>query len=81
MTIDVNGSSFIAATIAAGDILFVPFNGMLGHTWEFGIVPPYHGGKPTTDAWKRVLEGSLMPPSQPACWMAPPSPAKVYAEY
>ena len=43
MTGDVTGSSFIAAVLASGDILFVPHDSNLGHVWEFGIVPPGHG--------------------------------------
>jgi len=67
MTRDITGASFIAATMASGDVLFVPHNSDLGHTWEFSLVPPGHGGKPASaDGWKRVLEGSLMAPSQPA---------------
>jgi hypothetical protein len=66
MTIDVSGSSFIAAVVASGDVLFVPHNSTLGYTWEFSLVAPGHGGKPASDAWKRVLEGSLLAPSQPA---------------
>jgi hypothetical protein len=78
MTIDVSGASFIAAVLASGDILYVPHNSDLGHVWEFGIVPPGHGGgKPTSDAWKRVLEGSVLAPSTPARRMAPPSQVRV----
>jgi hypothetical protein len=66
MTIDVSASSFIAAVMGSGDISFVPYDGNLGYTWEFAIMPPGHGGKPASpDGWKRVLEGSLMAPSQP----------------
>jgi hypothetical protein len=78
MTRDITGSSFIAAALAAGDVLFVPHNGMLGHVWEFGIVPPNHGGKPASAAWQRVLEGSVLAPSPPARRMAPPSPVRIY---
>jgi hypothetical protein len=66
MTLDVTGSSFIAAVLASGDISFVPHDSMRGFVWEFGIVPPNHGGKPASDAWKRVLEGSVLAPSAPA---------------
>jgi hypothetical protein len=78
MTIDITGSSFIAAVYASGDVLFVPHNGDLGHTWEFSLMPPNHGGKPATDAWKLVLNGSVLAPSQPAQRFAPLSPARVY---
>lgn len=67
MTMDVNGSSFIAAVLASGDILYVPHDATRGFVWEFSIVPPQHGGKPASpDGWRRVLDGSLMAPSQPA---------------
>jgi hypothetical protein len=79
MTIDITGASFIAAVLASGDILYVPHDSNLGHVWEFGIAPPGHGGgKPASDAWKRVLEGSVLAPSRPSLRMAPPSPARVY---
>jgi hypothetical protein len=79
MTLDITGASFIAAVLASGDILYVPHDSNLGHVWEFGIAPPGHGGgKPASDAWKRVLEGSVLAPSRPSLRMAPPSPARVY---
>ena len=60
MAMDVNGSSFIAAVFASGDILYVPRDPALGFVREFSIVPPQHGGKPASaDAWKRVLEGRV----------------------
>jgi hypothetical protein len=82
MTRDITGSSFIAAVLASGDILYVPHNSMIGHVWEFGLVPPGHGGgKPASDAWKRVLNGSVLAPSLPARRMPPPSPVRVVAGY
>jgi hypothetical protein len=80
MTRDVTGASFVAAVMAAGDVLFVPHNGTLGHVWEFGLVlPDQGGGKPANaDAWRRVLAtGAILPPSAPARRMAPPSPVRV----
>ena len=68
MTIDLNGSSFIAAVLASGDVIYVPFNGDLGHAWEVGLLSPSHnGGTPATDAWKTVLStGNVRAPSSPA---------------
>jgi hypothetical protein len=66
MVSDLSGSSFIAAMYASGDVLFSPHDSALGRTWEFGLVPPGHGGgKPASaDGWRRVLdEGSVMAPS------------------
>jgi hypothetical protein len=78
MTRDITGSSFIAAVMANGDVLYTPHNGTLGHVWEFGLVlPGQSGGKPASDAWRRVLDGSVLAPSQPARRMAPPSPVRV----
>jgi hypothetical protein len=78
MTIDTTGSSFIAAALASGDILYVPHNSMMGHVWEFGIVPPNHGGKPAdANGWRKVLDGSILAPSQPARRDAPPPPVRV----
>jgi hypothetical protein len=78
MTIDVSGSSFIAAVLASGDILYVPHDSAVGHVWEFSLVlPPNHGGKPASDAWKRVLNGSVMAPSQPARRDLPLSPVRI----
>jgi hypothetical protein len=79
MTIDVSGSSFIAAVLGSGDVLYVPHNGTLGHVWEFGIVSPNHGGKPASaDGWRTVLStGNVLPPSAPARRMAPPSPVRI----
>jgi len=78
MTNDVTGASFIAAVMASGDVLYVPHDSNLGHVWEFGIVPPHYGGKPASDAWKRVLEGSVLAPSRPSLRMAPLSPVRIY---
>jgi hypothetical protein len=67
MTIDVGGSSLIAAALATGDVLYVPRDRTRGWLWEFGLMPPHYGGKLATDAWKRVLETGVVPrPSQPA---------------
>jgi hypothetical protein len=82
MVSDVAGSSFISACLASGDVLYTPHDSTLGHVWEFGLVPPGHGGgKPASDAWKLVLNGSVLAPSQPARRMAPPSPARVVVGY
>jgi hypothetical protein len=81
MTNDVTGASFIAAVMASGDVLFVPHDGNLGNVWEFSLVPPGHGGKPATDAWRLVLGGSVLGPSAPARRMAPPSPVRIYGGY
>jgi hypothetical protein len=82
MTIDVTGSSFLGAVLASGDICFVPHNSMLGHVFEVGLQPPFHGGKPANaDGWKRILrEGAsaVLPPSAPARRMAAPSPVRIY---
>jgi len=79
ITRDITGSSFIAAVLASGDILYVPHDGNLGRVWEFGIVPPGQGsGKPASDAWKQVLNGSVLAPSAPARRMAAPSPVRIY---
>jgi hypothetical protein len=79
MTMDVTGASFVAATIAAGDIQYVPHDSMMGHVWEFGIVPPNHGGKPASpDAWRKVLDGSVLAPVAPERRFAQPSPAQVF---
>ena len=79
MTIDVTGSSFICAVLAAGDILYVPHDSNLGYTWEFGIVPPNHGGKPAdANGWRKVLDGSILAPSQPARRFAPSAQVRIY---
>jgi hypothetical protein len=77
MTIDITRSSFILAALAAGDVLFVEHNATVGNVWEFSLMPPGHGGKPASDAWKLVLNGSVLAPSQPARRTAPLSPARV----
>jgi hypothetical protein len=64
-TMDITGSSFIAAVLASGDVQFTEHNPALGHVWKFAIAPPNHGGRPASDAWKRVLEGSVLPPVPP----------------
>jgi len=66
MTNDITSASFIAAVMASGDVLYVPHDGNLGHVWEFSLMPPGHGGKPASDAWKLVLGGSVLAPSRPA---------------
>jgi hypothetical protein len=67
MTLDITPSSFIAAALACGDVHFVEHDPSLGHVWEFAIAPPNYGGKrAASDGWKRVLEGSVLAPSQPA---------------
>jgi hypothetical protein len=81
MTIDVTGASFIAAALASGDVLYVPYNSTLGHVWEVGIVPPGHGGKLASDGWKRVLEGSVLTPSQPTRRFAPTANVRIVAGY
>jgi hypothetical protein len=79
LTLDVTGSSFLAAIFAAGDIQYVPHDSMMGYVWEFSLVPPNHGGKPAdASGWRRVLDGSIMPPSAPARRMAAPSNVRVY---
>jgi hypothetical protein len=80
MTIDITGASFIAAVLASGDILYVPHNGDLGHTWEFSLVPPNHGGKPAdANGWRKVLDGSILAPSQPARRFAPSAAVRIVA--
>jgi hypothetical protein len=80
MTRDVDGASFVAATMASGDILFVPHDSTMGYVWEFAIVPPGHGGgKPASDAWRTVLStGNVLPPSAPARRVAAPSQVRIY---
>jgi hypothetical protein len=80
MTIDITSSSFIAAVLASGDILFVPHDADLGRVWEFAIVPPHHGGEPATEAWKRVVEtGVVIRPSQPARLTEQRSQVRIYS--
>jgi hypothetical protein len=82
MTNDVTGASFVAAVMASGDIAFSPHNGDLGHVWEFAILSPgQSGGKPASDAWKRILrEGAaaVLPPSAPARRAPAPSQVRIY---
>jgi hypothetical protein len=79
MTIDISGASFIAAVIASGDVLYVPHDSTMGFVWEFGIMPPNHGGKPAdAGGWRRVLDGSILSPSAPARRSPAPSQVRVY---
>jgi hypothetical protein len=82
ITRDVSGSSFIAAIFAAGDIAYTPHNAAIGTVWEFAILPPDRiGGKPASDAWRRVLTqgvSAILPPSAPARRMPAPSQVRIY---
>jgi hypothetical protein len=79
---DATGASFVAAVYAAGDVLFVPHNSTLGTVWEFALVPPgQSGGKPASDAWRRVLrEGAsaILSPSAPVRRIEPVSPVRIH---
>jgi hypothetical protein len=77
VTQDVTSPSFITAVYASGDVSFVPHNSDLGHTWEFSIVAPGYGGRPAADAWKLVLGGNVLAPSQPSFRMPPPSQVRI----
>jgi hypothetical protein len=53
------GGALFAAVIGAGDVKFLPGNNQ-GDVWAIGLKT--FGGRPATDAWRRVLAGQLLPP-------------------
>jgi hypothetical protein len=55
----IDGAAFLAAVIGAGDVSFVQRD-EYGNVWAFGLAT--FGGRPATEAWRRVLKGQLLPP-------------------
>jgi len=66
---------FMCAVLAHGDI---PYAG-LEKTIEIGL-SEHHVGKPATDAWRRVLNGSILPMSGPAPGRIVQQPSRVRIE-
>jgi hypothetical protein len=56
---NVGSGAFLAACVAAGDIPFQRSD-QYGNTWAVALVT--FGGRPATDAWKKVLGGNLRRP-------------------
>ena len=57
--IEIDGAAFLAAVIGAGDVSFVQRD-EYGNAWAFGLAT--FGGRPATEAWRRVLKGQLLTP-------------------
>jgi hypothetical protein len=55
----IDGLAFLAAVIGAGDVSFVQRD-EYGNVWAFGLAT--FGGRPATEAWRRVLKGQLLTP-------------------
>jgi len=55
----IDGTAFLAAVIGAGDVSFVQRD-EYGNVWAFGLAT--FGGRPATEAWRRVLKGQLLTP-------------------
>ena len=58
------GAGFLAAVLAHGDISYILADVSRGVVWSVGLTN--FGGKLAGDAWKRVLAGELLAPTQPA---------------
>jgi hypothetical protein len=65
----IDGIAFLAAVIGAGDVSFVQRD-EYGNAWAFGLAT--FGGRPATEAWRRVLKGQLLTPV--AGRFGPPGP-------
>jgi hypothetical protein len=72
--VPLNGPAFIAAVVAMGDIGYVIPDPSVGAVWEFALES--YGGRPVTDAWRKVLRGELLTPWRPSGLPAQ-SPAEV----
>ena len=57
---DLRGAAFLVAVIGAGDVKFMQSDNN-GNVWELGL-SPYSGGRPATEAWRKVLKGELLAP-------------------
>ncbi len=55
----IDGALFLAAVIGAGDVSFVQRDEH-GNVWSFALAT--FGGRPATEAWRRVLKGQLLTP-------------------
>jgi hypothetical protein len=54
------GAGYLVATLAHGDICFTVGDKQRGIVWAIGLTA--HGGAKASDAWRKVLNGELMPP-------------------
>jgi hypothetical protein len=72
--VSVNGPAFIAAVVAHGDIGYVVADPAVGAVWEFALES--YGGRPASDAWRKVLRGEFLKPRQPS-GLPTQSPAEV----
>ena len=58
--VNIGGSAFLAACIAAGDVAFQRSD-QFGNVWAVGLVS--WGGRKATDAWRNALRGDLRRPT------------------
>lgn len=64
----IGGGALLAAVIGAGDVKFLPGDNQ-GNVWAIALKT--FGGRPATDAWRRVLSGQLLAPVAGAFRAAP----------
>lgn len=57
------GAAFLCAAIAHRDIPYTVGDEQRGIVWSIGVTT--HGGTKASDAWRKVLNGDLMPPVMP----------------